>query len=136
MTCCHKAFTIAWGRNMSKTAVVRAAFMKTENGLRDRNHPSLEMKWNRWLHFNKDDKIDIGSTADGFRQWRANTLKNHLLKFHPCDKLPYCVTKDHKDRAKMRGGKDIQYCKYSGKKEVNIASVDIGIMYNKLDSKE
>ena len=136
MTCCHKAFTIAYDNNMSKTAVLRAAFMKTENGLRDRNHPSLKMKWNKWLLFNNDGEIDFNVTADGFRQWRANTLKRHLEKFHPTNKFPYCVTKDLKDRARMRVGKDIQYCKFIGKKEVRIASVDIDTMYDKLDSKE
>jgi len=136
MTCCHKAFTIAYDNNMSKTAVLRAAFMRTENGLHDRNHPSLKMKWNKWLLFNNDGEIDFNVTADGFRQWRANTLKRHLEKFHPTNKFPYCVTKDLKERARMRVGKDIQYCKFIGKKEVRIASVDIDTMYDKLDSTE
>ena len=136
MTCCHKAFTIAYDRNMSKTAVVRAAFMKTENGVRDRDHPSLRMKWNKWLLFNNDGEIDIKSTADGFRQWRANTLRSHLIQFHPTNKLPYCATKDLKDRARMRVGKDIQYCTFIGKKEKRIGSVDIDTMYDKLDSNE
>ena len=33
-------------------------------------------------------------------------------------------------------GKDIQYCTYIGNKEVKIASVDIGKMYNKFDCEE
>ena len=63
------------------------------------------MNWMRWLDFTAKHE----NTTDGFRAFRANTLKSHLEKFHPLKSLPYCVMCHSKDRVSCLDGHAHKY---------------------------
>ena len=54
--CCHHIFNIAYDTEMAKTALVKAAFCQIATGLNDTDHPTLYMKWGKYLTFGCDVK--------------------------------------------------------------------------------
>ena len=85
--------------------------------------PLLKMNWTQWLDFTaKHENI-----ADGFRAFRANTLKSHLQKFHSLKSLPYCVM--IKARESCLDGRDHKYEKFiKGKKEKRLDNLKKGFL--------